>query len=62
MKMFVVSREKSKFSSFISDVITDVDKQNRNSMSSTLSAYLKEKNTNISANQNNFDTRMFLTF
>ena len=39
------------------DVIADVAKQNRNIMTSTLSAYHKEREK-----QNQFDTRMFLIF
>ena len=43
------------------DVITDIARQKRNIMTSTLSAYHKEREKQIFANQNNFDTRMLLS-
>ena len=52
----------------VSDVITNVTKQNMNVMASTLSAYhvkrwrKQKKKKKVSANQNNFDINMFLTF
>ena len=66
--------KKSKFSSYfivytsmrVSDVIRNVTKQNMNVMTSTLSAYhanrWRDKKQKVSANQNNFDTKLFLTF
>ena len=50
----------------VSDVISNVTKQNMNAMASTLSALhvnrWRDKKQKVSANQNNFDTIMFLTF
>ena len=49
----------------VSDVISNVIKQSMNVMASTLSAEhvnrRRDKKQKVSANQNNFDTKMFLT-
>ena len=51
----------------VSDVITNVTKKDMNVMASMLSDFktsetLERQKQKVSANQNNFDTKMFLTF
>ena len=51
----------------VSDVISNVTKQSMNVMASTFSAFktceaLERQKQKVSANQNNLDTKMLLTF
>ena len=75
MKILWYSLKKSKFSfnfivytpMHVSDVITNVTKQNMNVMASMPSAFktcktLEKTKKKVPANKNNFDTNMFLTF
>ena len=64
------SLKKSKFSVYffvytplhVSDVINNVTKQNMNVMASVCETLERRQKKKKSANRNNFDTKMFLTF